>query len=84
MKGSPLSGKQFDFLAARHLSPRTEGSFICQGTYQEESMEEQTGTTERDTTVSYEPPALIAVGEFSEDTLGFGTRHNDVLGEQGW
>lgn len=47
-------------------------------------MEDQTGIDERDQAVSYEPPALIAVGDFSEDTLGFGTRHNDVLGEQGW
>ncbi|MBR8641361.1 lasso RiPP family leader peptide-containing protein [Streptomyces tuirus] len=31
---------------------------------------------------SYEPPALVAVGEFSEDTLGFGSRYNDVLGER--
>jgi hypothetical protein len=31
---------------------------------------------------SYEPPALVAVGEFSEDTLGFGSRYTDVLGER--
>lgn len=47
-------------------------------------MEEQTGIDERDAAASYEPPALIAVGEFSEDTLGFGNRYNDVLGEQGF
>jgi hypothetical protein len=29
----------------------------------------------------YEPPALVAVGEFSEDTLGFGSRYTDILGE---
>ncbi|MGQ4390101.1 lasso RiPP family leader peptide-containing protein [Streptomyces sp. SAS_270] len=33
---------------------------------------------------SYEPPALTAVGEFSEDTLGFGNDHSDFLGKQGW
>ncbi|WP_431044403.1 lasso RiPP family leader peptide-containing protein [Streptomyces sp. P1-3] len=32
----------------------------------------------------YEPPMLLEVGEFSEDTLGFGSRYTDVLGEQGW
>jgi hypothetical protein len=34
--------------------------------------------------VTYEPSALVAVGEFSEDTLGFGSDHTDVLGKQGW
>ncbi|GGV00678.1 hypothetical protein GCM10010260_41560 [Streptomyces filipinensis] len=33
---------------------------------------------------SYEPPALTAVGEFSEDTLGFGSDHTDFLAHQGW
>ncbi|MFF1692217.1 lasso RiPP family leader peptide-containing protein [Streptomyces sp. NPDC058257] len=32
----------------------------------------------------YEPPMLTSVGEFSEDTLGFGSQYTDVLGEQGW
>ncbi|WP_369392752.1 lasso RiPP family leader peptide-containing protein [Streptomyces sp. CG1] len=32
----------------------------------------------------YEPPALTAVGEFSEDTLGFGSDHTDFLANQGW
>ncbi|MEU7428019.1 lasso RiPP family leader peptide-containing protein [Streptomyces sp. NPDC040750] len=32
----------------------------------------------------YEPPVLTAVGEFSEDTLGFGSDHSDFLGKQGW
>ncbi|MFF5481891.1 lasso RiPP family leader peptide-containing protein [Streptomyces sp. NPDC012935] len=30
---------------------------------------------------SYEPPALVAVGEFSEDTLGFGSRYTDIIGQ---
>ncbi|RNF82783.1 lasso RiPP family leader peptide-containing protein [Streptomyces botrytidirepellens] len=29
----------------------------------------------------YEPPTLVAVGEFSEDTLGFGSRYTDIIGE---
>ncbi|GAA2350659.1 hypothetical protein GCM10010246_43400 [Streptomyces cuspidosporus] len=45
-------------------------------------MEKQSRTDE--TVESYEPPALVGVGEFSEDTLGFGHRYEDVLGEQGW
>ncbi|MBP2048742.1 hypothetical protein J2Z21_001667 [Streptomyces griseochromogenes] len=32
----------------------------------------------------YEPPALTAVGEFSEDTLGFGHDHSDFLARQGF
>ncbi|MFD9903087.1 lasso RiPP family leader peptide-containing protein [Streptomyces sp. NPDC059063] len=47
-------------------------------------MEEHKGFDEQDTAAGYEPPALVAVGEFSEDTLGFGSRYNDVLGHQGW
>ncbi|GHE38204.1 hypothetical protein GCM10018785_04800 [Streptomyces longispororuber] len=47
-------------------------------------MEQHTGTDEQDAATGYEPPALVAVGEFSEDTLGFGNKYNDVLGEQGW
>ncbi|MFI8434694.1 lasso RiPP family leader peptide-containing protein [Streptomyces sp. NPDC079020] len=29
----------------------------------------------------YEPPALVEVGEFSEDTLGFGFRYPDAAGQ---
>ncbi|MFJ9674473.1 MULTISPECIES: chaxapeptin family lasso peptide [Streptomyces] len=28
----------------------------------------------------YEPPALVEVGEFSEDTLGFGSKPLDSFG----
>ncbi|MGP3967531.1 lasso RiPP family leader peptide-containing protein [Streptomyces sp. 6N223] len=45
-------------------------------------MENPTSIDEQDTAQSYEPPALVAVGEFSEDTLGFGSKYEDVLGEQ--
>ncbi|RLL69863.1 lasso RiPP family leader peptide-containing protein [Streptomyces sp. Z26] len=31
---------------------------------------------------AYEAPALVAVGDFSEDTLGFGNDYSDFLGEQ--
>ncbi|MGY0057179.1 lasso RiPP family leader peptide-containing protein [Streptomyces sp. LZ34] len=44
-------------------------------------MEKQARTDEQDAVESYEPPALVAVGEFSEDTLGFGSRYTDIIGE---
>ncbi|MGW3097217.1 lasso RiPP family leader peptide-containing protein [Streptomyces sp. NPDC001102] len=47
-------------------------------------MEDNTLRDQQDIAESYEPPALVAVGEFSEDTLGFGSDHTDVLGKQGW
>ncbi|WP_419998131.1 lasso RiPP family leader peptide-containing protein [Streptomyces boninensis] len=37
---------------------------------------------EPNTVEAYEPPALVEVGEFSQDTLGFGHRFIDVLGDR--
>lgn len=47
-------------------------------------MEIQQKNEELSIPQGYEPPALTAVGEFSEDTLGFGNDHSDFLGKQGW
>ncbi|MEV6024840.1 lasso RiPP family leader peptide-containing protein [Streptomyces sp. NPDC052036] len=47
-------------------------------------MENQQLREEPTTQQAYEPPALTAVGEFSEDTLGFGSNHTDFLARQGW
>ncbi|MFE7856067.1 lasso RiPP family leader peptide-containing protein [Streptomyces sp. NPDC057403] len=47
-------------------------------------MENQQQREESSVQQGYEPPALTAVGEFSEDTLGFGSNHSDFLGKQGW
>lgn len=44
-------------------------------------MEYTKALDERDVAESYEPPALVAVGEFSEDTLGFGSSYTDILGQ---
>lgn len=37
-------------------------------------MDEQTTIT------TYEPPVLVELGEFGEDTLGLGNRVDDLLG----
>ncbi|WP_107056093.1 lasso RiPP family leader peptide-containing protein [Streptomyces griseus] len=47
-------------------------------------MENQQQREEPSVQQGYEPPALTAVGEFSEDTLGFGSDHSDFLAKQGW
>ncbi|MGH4033986.1 lasso RiPP family leader peptide-containing protein [Actinomycetota bacterium Odt1-20B] len=41
-------------------------------------MEEQ---APKEFSVVYEPPALVEVGDFSEDTLGFGTKSFDSYGK---
>ncbi|MFK0226642.1 lasso RiPP family leader peptide-containing protein [Streptomyces sp. NPDC090303] len=47
-------------------------------------MEQQDILNEQETPVVYEPPALVAVGEFSEDTLGFGSKPIDSYGLSFW
>ncbi|MGW5003098.1 lasso RiPP family leader peptide-containing protein [Streptomyces hydrogenans] len=43
-------------------------------------MNEQEAFNEQESSAIYEPPALVAVGEFSEDTLGFGSKPLDSFG----
>ncbi|MGH3869775.1 MAG: lasso RiPP family leader peptide-containing protein [Pseudonocardiaceae bacterium] len=38
---------------------------------------------EQVTTAVYEPPMLVEVGEFSEDTLGISDSGSDLLGKLG-
>jgi hypothetical protein len=40
-------------------------------------------TNEQFTDEVYEPPVLVEVGEFSEDTLGLGARGYDAVGQFG-
>jgi hypothetical protein len=44
-------------------------------------MEIQSESSNQTIAEAYEPPALVAVGEFSEDTLGFGSSYTDIIGE---
>jgi hypothetical protein len=46
-------------------------------------MEEQiTVITNEPSVVIYEPPVLVELGEFGEDTLGFGRSHLDSTAYQ--
>jgi hypothetical protein len=52
--------------------------------WKENTVENQQQHEEPSVQQGYEPPALTAVGEFSEDTLGFGSDHSDFIGHQGF
>jgi hypothetical protein len=46
-------------------------------------MDEQTAAiTDEPPVVIYEPPVLVELGEFGEDTLGFGRSHLDSTAYQ--
>ncbi|MFJ3099053.1 lasso RiPP family leader peptide-containing protein [Streptomyces hydrogenans] len=47
-------------------------------------MDQQDALNTQEPSAIYEPPALIAVGEFSEDTLGFGSKPIDSYGLSFW
>jgi hypothetical protein len=45
-------------------------------------MDEQTTATMQTTAAIYEPPVLVELGEFGEDTLGYGRNSPDTVSVQ--